>query len=199
MDCILVRRELSDYIDGELPEDERQAIEAHLAACEACRAACALLQDVDDAMATWPVLAEPQGLAARVMQEIRASESRTMPHVRAQLWEYLRPRWQDTLLALALALTVAVLFLSARYTWAAGVVEVRALDLQVQQSLSLLERAWYAARADVGHFRGEVGRIFGWVSGALVLAAAAVAAIVLAVQWPGEIVMPFRHHRSKRI
>ena len=205
MDCALVRRKLADYLDGILPEDERRAFQAHLTTCAACRAKWALLQEVDEAMATWPVLAEPEGLANRVIETIRASESganapHVQPHLKVQMKPPMRLRWQDALLGLALALTVAVLVLSVRYTWAAGIVELRALDLQVQQSLSLLQRAWYAARAEVGRVRADIGRAFGWVSSGIVLLAAAVAAIVLVTQWPVEILTPFWHHRrSERI
>jgi hypothetical protein len=38
MQCDEVRRLLSGYLDGELDEKERDAVEKHLAECDACRA-----------------------------------------------------------------------------------------------------------------------------------------------------------------
>jgi anti-sigma factor RsiW len=219
MDCTCALK-LGDYIDGELSGNERQALEAHLATCETCRAEWALLQEVDGAMATWPVLAEPEGLAARVMDEIRAGAPRTAaprvwPHARAHTRVQVHLRWQEALLGLALAIAVAVLVLSAHYVWMAGIaeravgaVEWAALDLQMQQSLSTVERSCYAVRAsaihapairaDVGRTWADAGRVFGWVSSGIVLLAAAVTAVVLAAQWPGGIVTPIRHHRRAK-
>ena len=37
-DCDGVRRLLAPFLDGELVDDERRLVEAHLASCEACRA-----------------------------------------------------------------------------------------------------------------------------------------------------------------
>jgi hypothetical protein len=105
-------------------------------------------------------------------------------------------------------LTVAVLVLSARYVWTAGAVESMAIDLQVQHSLSTIERAfthaflrtWYAMRAEMRRDWADIARVFGWVSSGIVLLAAAAAATVLVAQWPGEILTSFwHHHRSERI
>ena len=38
MNCFACERNLSAYLDDELPMDERLEIEAHLDACERCRA-----------------------------------------------------------------------------------------------------------------------------------------------------------------
>lgn len=213
MDCASTHKKLADYLNGALPEDERQTIQAHLATCATCRAEWALRIEIDEAMATWPVFAEPEGLAARVMAEIEAHSSpalasRVMAAIEASgspaLAPRVRLRWQDALLGLALAFTAVVLVVSLRAAWTAGAIESMALDLQVQHSLSTIERAlartWYATRAEIRRDWVDVARVFGWVSGGIVLLAGAAATIVLVVQWPGEILTPFWHHRrSERI
>jgi hypothetical protein len=195
---------LTDYLDGELPEDERQAIQAHLATCAACRAESALLQEVDEAMVTWPVLAEPEGLADRVMETIRAGERReTAPRAHTHLWLQWRLRWQDALLGLALALTVAVLVLSIRHAGSVEIVESMAMGRQVQHSLSTIERelvrafsrARVAARAEIKRDWGNVARVFGWASSGIVLLAGVATAILLVTQWPGETLIPFWDRR----
>jgi anti-sigma factor RsiW len=197
MDCATVRGKLAEYVDGQLPAGSRRAVEAHLAACARCRAELALLREVDEALATWPVLAEPDGLTARVMAGIRAGETKAASRSRLTLrvLPHLRVRWQDAVLGLALALTVVVLFVSARYTRTAGMVEWMALDLYARRSLSTIERAWYIARTDAGHVRANIGHIFGWVSGGIVLVAATATAAVLAAQWSRVSMNPFRRGR----
>lgn len=209
MDCASVHRKLADYLDGVLPGSERQTVDAHLAACAACRAEYALLQEVDEAMATWPVLAEPEGLAGRVMEAIGAGEAsetatRAQPQWsldgQQQIRRHVRLHWQDALLGLALALTVAVLVLSVRYAWTTDLVESMALDLQVQHSLSTIERAVlrarYAARAEIKRDWVDISHVFGWVSSGIVLLAGAAAAIVLIVQWPGETLASLWNRRT---
>jgi anti-sigma factor RsiW len=45
-----IETKLSDYHDGTLPEAERAQVEAHLAGCEACRAAQAALEETLSAL-----------------------------------------------------------------------------------------------------------------------------------------------------
>lgn len=51
--------------DGPLPPDQRTELEAHLSACEACRALRARLARLEDALASAPMLAPAPGFAAR--------------------------------------------------------------------------------------------------------------------------------------
>lgn len=72
---------LSEYLDGELPEGERHALEEHLAGCEACRgtleelravvARAGSLEDRPPATDLWPGIAERIG-AAGVVRKARA-------------------------------------------------------------------------------------------------------------------------------
>jgi anti-sigma factor RsiW len=186
MDCATVRGQLAAYradfqSADTLPAESRQAIQAHLATCAACRAELALLDEIDEALATWPLLAEPEGFTARVMDEIRAGKASksARPH--------LPIRWQDAVLGLALVLTLVALLLAVRTPFllrrVADDVEWGALDLQFQRSLSAIEGTWYTVRTDVRHAQAGVAHVFGWVSGAIVLAAATATAGVLVAQW----------------
>ena len=77
MDCRKVKELFSDYIDGNLDEIERKALEDHLAACAECRAEC------DSLLNSWEMLTDfvvpPVGdqFTRQVMQKIndRGSQS----------------------------------------------------------------------------------------------------------------------------
>jgi len=187
-----VQAHLQAYLDGTLPPEEARAVHAHLDGCTECRAELALLREADEALRAWPVLPEPEGLAARVMAQI-AAETAPAP----RLWEaplpWLRVHWSEVLLGAASVATLAVLVISLRAVRAQGAVELRFWDLQVQRALATLERVWYAARADAWRVRmgrGSTGRpggaviqLYCWVAGAVALLAGAASAGVLAQQW----------------
>ena len=64
---------LSAYLDGELPPEERAAVEAHLAACPDCASFLAELRAVDDAAASLPAEAPEgyfEGFPARVLARL---------------------------------------------------------------------------------------------------------------------------------
>ena len=71
MDCQDTQTQLQEYLDGQLPAAQAAAIQAHLATCEDCARELALLRQVDEALATYPVLEAPQGLAARTMAQVK--------------------------------------------------------------------------------------------------------------------------------
>jgi hypothetical protein len=72
------RERLSAYLDGELPPQERAAVEGHLAACSECAAFLAELAAVDEAAASLPVEA-PEGyfdsFPARVRSRLEAPKA----------------------------------------------------------------------------------------------------------------------------
>jgi len=71
MRCFDVQAELETYIDGELSPERTALLEGHLVDCEGCRAELARLQAVVAALETWPLVAEPAQLTARVMARLR--------------------------------------------------------------------------------------------------------------------------------
>jgi predicted anti-sigma-YlaC factor YlaD len=87
---------LSEYVDGELPADERVALERHLDGCDACRATVAELGDVRDAAATLPERVDVPDLWPGIAQRIGAAPATAtvLP---------LRRRWVFTLPQLAAA------------------------------------------------------------------------------------------------
>lgn len=71
MRCFDVQVELEAYVDGELSRERTALLEQHLAGCEGCRAELARLQAVVVALGSWPLVAEPAQLTARIMAQVR--------------------------------------------------------------------------------------------------------------------------------
>jgi anti-sigma factor RsiW len=71
MRCFEVQGELEAYVDGELSRERTALLEQHLASCEGCRAELARLRAVVAALESWPLVAEPAELTARVMAQVR--------------------------------------------------------------------------------------------------------------------------------
>ena len=67
---------LSAFLDGELGENERAALLAHLETCEACRAELAALAAVHEALADETDYPAPEGFADGVMARVRAEGAR---------------------------------------------------------------------------------------------------------------------------
>jgi anti-sigma factor RsiW len=103
MRCLDVQMALEAYADGELGPEQAALLEQHLAGCDSCRAELARAQAVVAALETWPLVAEPANLAARVMAQARLSSA--LP--RFQL------RWSD----LAISLAGAGLAFAAARVW----------------------------------------------------------------------------------
>ena len=73
--CHTHRKQLSAFLDGELPLKKRAALEEHLAACAACRRELAALEGLGPVMGRLEVPAPPAGLAARITAEVRRARS----------------------------------------------------------------------------------------------------------------------------
>ncbi len=70
-----VRKKLSPYLDAELSPGDQRQLEAHLAACEACRAELAELRAVRKALASMPLEKEPRSFALTPSMVERPSPS----------------------------------------------------------------------------------------------------------------------------
>lgn len=103
MRCFDVQVELEAYVDGELSPERLALLERHLTGCEGCQAELAYLQEVVAALETWPLVAEPAQLTARVMARVRPRP--VLPGFRI--------RWSD----LAISLTGAGLTFAAALLW----------------------------------------------------------------------------------
>jgi anti-sigma factor (TIGR02949 family) len=69
-ECEPLRERLSEYLDGALPQDSREALEAHLAACAECREELELLRRVVHAVGAIPGCPAPDGFAERVVGRV---------------------------------------------------------------------------------------------------------------------------------
>lgn len=75
-DCETVVRALWDYLDRELDERDLAAIDAHLAACEHCRAHAAFEQRlIEEIRSLRTQHAEPGALRARLLDVLRRTRS----------------------------------------------------------------------------------------------------------------------------
>lgn len=66
-----VREKLSAYIDGEVADSEKEAIERHLRVCDACREAFDTLQHTVRQVKTLEEQAPPDGLTRQIMDRVR--------------------------------------------------------------------------------------------------------------------------------
>lgn len=67
-----VRENLSAYIDGEVADSEKKAIERHLQGCDACREALDALQQTVRQVKALEEKTPPDGLTRRIMDRVRA-------------------------------------------------------------------------------------------------------------------------------
>lgn len=77
MNCFTCERNLSAYLDDELPMGERLEVEAHLDECEACRAEFEQHQKAWEAAGASQAGAAPDGLWQGVERELEVDESTT--------------------------------------------------------------------------------------------------------------------------
>ena len=81
---------MSQALDGPLPLEERQALEEHLESCPECRAAYAVLFQMEDALREIGETPAPAELSARVMEQIQAEAAPALPDwppVRSSAWD----------------------------------------------------------------------------------------------------------------
>jgi hypothetical protein len=124
---------LSEYLDGELTADERNALERHLAGCDACAAALEELQRVVERARSLPARAPAADLWSGIAERIdtrSAVDARVVP-----LRAGTSRRFSFTLPQLAAA-SVLLALLSGGIAWriASRPRDSRSADLQVRPS-----------------------------------------------------------------
>ncbi len=70
MPCDEMRERLSPYLEGELGESERRALEAHLGECADCAALLAVLRESVASLRTMPEAEPPAHLARKIQQAV---------------------------------------------------------------------------------------------------------------------------------
>jgi hypothetical protein len=107
MNCESTRELLNAYLDSELPEAQRRAVEEHVAACEACRVELRALRRTAELIRSLPHVQAPRGLAGRVRARLNRLRA-----ARRRAWMV---RWAGAAGSLAAAAVVAVLILSGPF------------------------------------------------------------------------------------
>ena len=64
----VVRDQMSDFLEGSLPERERRRLEEHLAQCQQCRIFQETLAATNRAVASLPRVPAPRSLRERLLQ-----------------------------------------------------------------------------------------------------------------------------------
>lgn len=70
MNCENFKEQLSEFLDGQLPPDQAQALEAHLAGCQACRSELEALRKTVTLVNRLPHLAAPPAMPAMVRERL---------------------------------------------------------------------------------------------------------------------------------
>jgi anti-sigma factor RsiW len=163
MHCLDVQPDLEAYVDGELGPERVALLEQHLAGCDACRAELARLQAVVDAMETWPLVAEPARLTARVMAQVRPRP--TPPRFRVH--------WGDLAISLAGAGLAFTFMLLWRYLFSTRQIYLFRPQVYLRLEMLRLEAVlWMQRLANTGAVAWE-----------LVLAGVALAAVASVAIW----------------
>ena len=108
MTCRQIQNELSAYLDGELADAGRAAVQTHLDGCEACRQRLAQLQRLNDGVARLPRLEPPTDFVPEMFRKLRSEARQPVSWVDV----VFRPLWLKVPMeAVALiALAVGVIF-----------------------------------------------------------------------------------------
>ena len=172
-DANAARRKLQEYLDGQLPEKGMQSIQAHVQNCPTCQNELALLRQVDDALATFPVHKEPAGFAGRVMDQIRTDKAAVQVIVSPA---FPLP-WQEILTSFGFALAMTGVLLT-----------IAQLQRAAPKSASV--RIWYIWIRNLSHLWHLVQTepaFAVWGAASLgILAASMVAIIMLVQRWPNQ-------------
>lgn len=170
--CKDVQKQLQEHLDGQLCPAESQAVDAHLTACVTCQQELALLRQVDDALATLPLLEEPAGFMARAMAQVRATEKAPSQPLPA-----FRLRWEDMVVSFAFAGAMTTVLLAFSLIRPQHVSTVKALLQQVWWTLlPELDLLWHTVQMEPTY------TLWG-LSVLCVAATAAASTIVLVRQW----------------
>jgi len=126
MICRDVAENLGPYLDGELPDERRASVEAHVGGCPTCRAEFAELRRLVDSLAPRESIEVPAHLWSAVQQRLTAGWTGKAP---ARLWPFrLTTRVHlATAAAIVLALSVGLFGLLSRQRASASEIDFSVL------------------------------------------------------------------------
>lgn len=76
MECNKALEWMTMALDGELPEEERRVLKAHLEVCDRCRVQWEQLQAAEEVLRRAPILSPPPGFVGRVMAQVDRRRAR---------------------------------------------------------------------------------------------------------------------------
>ncbi len=76
MKCEEALERMMKALDGELPDEERRVLEAHLEVCDHCRVQWEQLQAAEAVLCSAPILSPPPGFVGRVMAQVDRRRAR---------------------------------------------------------------------------------------------------------------------------
>ena len=114
--CWKVRRQLSAFLDGELPVGERVAVQAHLRDCSECAEEMRELEELGPCLRASALAEEYQpeeleGLSSAVISRMRAEEAESISGWTGRLFEDLHLVWAALGAAGATSVCVGVIYL----------------------------------------------------------------------------------------
>ena len=152
MRCFDVQVELEAYVDGELSPERTALLERHIAGCEGCRAELARLQAVVVALESWPLVAEPAQLTARLIAQVRqrpgvsAAHAEPRQRVEPSALPGFRIHWGDLAISLAGASLVFAATLLWRYLTSTDLAHLYRTQMYLRLGMVRLEVALLLTR-----------------------------------------------------
>lgn len=109
MKCRQAKKLLSPYIDDELSDAERAALEEHLESCEACRSELEALKKISESLrGIYREVKAPPDFVDKLMKRIQELEEGKNPHLLQDELPSYRNRWLKVAVAVGLALSVGI-------------------------------------------------------------------------------------------
>jgi len=105
-ECDAIRAWLSAYLDGEITSRRREAVEAHLAGCDACRRELADLRQVSACLQVWQAPEANPELSARFAERLTARSRQQADGKNRLAGPWLRAAWS---VGLAACLAIGVM------------------------------------------------------------------------------------------
>jgi anti-sigma factor RsiW len=131
MECKIIKTLLSEFIDDELAEEQKEAVNLHLRECAACRMEVEELRAVHDLFASTERFSAPYGFSTRVMASLE--------EVRDSFWSRLfaRPVFVKAI-EVAFALIIVIIgFVSGSALTAQRPSDPASTSAEVRQSFAL--------------------------------------------------------------